>query len=147
MVNGPSWTSLSPSRRVARTDAGARGGVAVACLKGIPWERKRSIPSVDNSAMDSAPRREGVARSSPATDQSVASFSSHIRKQFHKVGISDSGDHRRQRVAKRSDASNLVRKTDSKGSLPHPFISTSPRIEPTTKERPGLTLEQILKRG
>ncbi len=35
------------------------------------------------------------------------------------MGISDSDDHRRQRVARRSDASNLVRKTDSKGSLPY----------------------------
>jgi hypothetical protein len=35
----------------------------------------------------------------PATDQSVASISSHIRMQFHKVGISDSGGHWRRCVA------------------------------------------------
>ncbi len=48
----------------------------------------------------SASKREGVARSSPANDPSVASFSSHIRKQFRTVGISDSDDHQRQSVAR-----------------------------------------------
>ena len=35
-----------------------------------------------------------------ATDQSVALRSSHIRKQFHRVGISDNDGHGRQCVAR-----------------------------------------------
>jgi hypothetical protein len=95
----------------------------------------------------SASKREGVARSSPAIDPFVASFSSHIRKQFHNVGISDSDDLRRPVVARRSDASNLVRKTASKSSLSRPFITTSPRLEPAAEERSRPTVQQMLKLG
>jgi hypothetical protein len=54
----------------------------------------------DFPVIERASRREGFSRSSPATDQSVASFSSHIRKQFRTVGIFDSDVHRRRSVAR-----------------------------------------------
>jgi len=47
-----------------------------------------------------APRREGIARSSPAGDPCVAFSSSHIRRRFHTRGRSDSAGHCRRVVAR-----------------------------------------------
>jgi hypothetical protein len=51
-------------------------------------------------AIESGPRREGIAQSSPAGDPCVACSSSHIRRRFHKSDRSDSAGHYRRVVAK-----------------------------------------------
>jgi hypothetical protein len=65
----------------------------------------------------------------PLIDESGASLSSHTRKQFRTANRSDSGSHRHQCVAKRSDVRNLFRKAASKNSLPDLLIAASPIIE------------------
>jgi hypothetical protein len=82
----------------------------------------------------------------PATDQSVASFSSRTRMPFRRVGKFGNGGHWRRRAARQTDASNLVRKAASRNSLLHPFIAISPRIEPSVEEWFRLIVQQTLKR-
>jgi hypothetical protein len=61
--------------------------------------------------------------------ESGASLSSHTRKQFHTANRSDSGSHRHQCVAKRTDVRNLFRTAASKNSLPDLLIAASSMIE------------------
>src|ERR1700735_2090414 len=79
--------------------------------------------------------------------QSDASFSSRIRRRFHKRSIFDSGHHGHRCVAKRTGGGNLVRRAVSKSSLPYSFIPAPPGIEPSAKEWFRLTVEQIMQRG
>jgi len=68
-------------------------------------------------------------RTAPLIGESGASLSSHTHKQFHTADKSDSGSHRHQSVAKKSDVRNLFRKAASKNSLPDLLIATCPIIE------------------
>jgi hypothetical protein len=60
-------------------------------------------------AIESAPRREGVARSPPAGDQYGASSSSHIHTQFHKRDRFDSAGRCHRVVAKQTDGGKSLR--------------------------------------
>jgi hypothetical protein len=69
----------------------------------------------------------------PRVDESGASLSSHTRKQFHTANRSDSGSHRRQRVAKRTDVRNLFRKAAPKISSSDLLIADSSIIDGADK--------------
>jgi hypothetical protein len=86
------------------------------------------------------------ARQLPSTGHSRASFSSHIRRQFHKPRISDSDDQWRRCAATQIDVSNLFQKTASKSSLRRRLIANSPVIKPAVEEWLRLAVQQILKR-
>ena len=120
--NGCAWAGCSSALSIKPLE-GSRSRV----------RRARGAMGIQSMREIAADGRKSPERSpcwiAPLVGESGASLSSHTRKQFHTADKSDSGSHRHQYVAKKSDVRNLFRRAASKNSSSDLLIAASPIIE------------------